>query len=360
MNTDSVMNSPGKDFLNDTEPSGTSRQKDVCIAVLLSNPHNFAALFNYLDLFEDKIRPEELVEMDSRISTLRFSILEEMVKKGQTLYRDILKLWHGRVTVMLGIEGQSQAMPTMPVRSLNYDSANYDRQANAVRDLNINAWTDEDGHLHSPVGLTSGEFMDKFKKQNKIVPIKTAVLFIGEEWDCARNLSEMFEMPDGFMKEVPTWPVKIIDPHTMSDEEIMNMDNNDMKFFMIVVKYVKDKQKMKEMITIRFKGVYISPQIGYITGVITNTKWLEDQFQERRDEWKESENMCLAFEEWEKEARMAGKAEGKAEGRVEGVSEERKRNVLSMHGRGFSAGSIADILVIEEKEVEEIISSLKA
>lgn len=57
---------------------------------------------------------------------------------------------------------------------------------------------------------------------------------------------------------------------------------------------------------------------------------------------------------------MAGKAEGKAEGRVEGVSEERKRNVLSMHSRGFSAGSIADILVIEEKEVEEIISSLQA
>ena len=44
----------------------------------------------------------------------------------------------------------------MPVRSLNYDSANYDRQANAVRDLNINAWKDEDGNFHSPKGLTSG------------------------------------------------------------------------------------------------------------------------------------------------------------------------------------------------------------
>ena len=82
MNTDSVMNSPEEKGLIDAEPSGTSRQKDVCIVILLSNPYNFGALFNYLDLFEDKIRPEELVEMDSRISTLRFSILEEMVKKG--------------------------------------------------------------------------------------------------------------------------------------------------------------------------------------------------------------------------------------------------------------------------------------
>ena len=74
--------------------------------------------------------------------------------------------------------------------------------------------------------------------------------------------------------------------------------------------------------------------------------------------------MCLAFEEWEKEARTEGKAEGiaegKLEGRAEGVNEERKRNVLSMHSNGFSVGSISDILAVEEKEVEDIIALLKA
>ena len=78
--------------------------------------------------------------------------------------------------------------------------------------------------------------------------------------------------------------------------------------------------------------------------------------------------MCLAFEEWEKEARTEGKAEGlaegiaegKLEGRVEGVNEERKRNVLSMHSKGFSVGSISDILAVEEKEVEDIVALLKA
>ena len=74
--------------------------------------------------------------------------------------------------------------------------------------------------------------------------------------------------------------------------------------------------------------------------------------------------MCLAFEEWEKEARTEGKAEGiaegKLEGRVEGVNEEQKRNVLSMHSKGFSVGSISDILAVEEKEVEDIVALLKA
>ena len=74
--------------------------------------------------------------------------------------------------------------------------------------------------------------------------------------------------------------------------------------------------------------------------------------------------MCLAFEEWEKEARTEGKAEGiaegKLEGRVEGVNEERKRNVLSMHSKVFSVGSISDILAVEEKEVEDIVALLKA
>lgn len=356
MNINTVIGSPEKNYLKDAKPSGISRQKDICMAVLLSNPYNFAALFNLLDIFDEKILPEDLEEMDSRISTLRFATFEEMVKKGQTLYRDILKLWHGKIRVFLGIESQSQAVPTMAIRSMNYDGANYDKQANAIGAYHTQEWKDGDNHFRVPEGLTSGEFLDKFTKEDHLIPIRTAVLFIGDEWDCARNLNELFKNPDGFMKDIPAWPVYIIDPHVMRDEEIMNMDNNDMKFFMTVVKYSKDKKKMKELIKTRFKDVYISPQMGYITGVVTNTKWLEELFKERRDEWKEDENMCLAFEEWEKEART----EGIVIGEKKGVNEERKRIIHSLLAKGSSLTEIANILAIDKKEVEEIVRLLKA
>ena len=53
-------------------PPGTSNEIDNCMAILLSNPRNFAALFNSLHIFQDKILPEDLAEMDSRLSVLRF------------------------------------------------------------------------------------------------------------------------------------------------------------------------------------------------------------------------------------------------------------------------------------------------
>ena len=78
--------------------------------------------------------------------------------------------------------------------------------------------------------------------------------------------------------------------------------------------------------------------------------------------------MCLAFEEWERKAKTAGRVEGKAEGRVEGIaegitkgiSEERKRNVLSMHGKGVSAEDISHLCNIPYEEVIDIISSSRS
>ncbi len=380
MRSNTMIQSPQKtyDFLAGSGPSGTARQKDICMAVLLSNPSNFAALFNSLHIFQEKILPEDLEERDSRLSTLRFAYFEEMVKKGQTLYRDIIKLWRtARAIVFLAMESQTQSVPTLPVRSLNYDAANYDKQIHAVRERNRKQWLNE-GKM--PIGLTPGEFMEKFTVDDALYPLVTAVLFTGEEWNCAKNLNEMFNIPDNFMKDIPSWPLHIINPHTMSDEEIMNMDNNDMKFFMSVIKYSKDKEKMKELIETKFKDVPISPQMGYIAGVITNMKWLENKFKEKRENWQEEENMCLAFDEWEMEIRAEGEAigkakgmvQGKAEGKAEGIAEgkaegiaeggakERQRNVLAMYGKGYSAKQIADILEIDLQEVEEIISAFRS
>ena len=65
------------------DPPATDRQIDTCMAILLSNPYNFASLLNALHIFHDKILPEDLMEMDSRQSTLRFKDFEEMEKKDE-------------------------------------------------------------------------------------------------------------------------------------------------------------------------------------------------------------------------------------------------------------------------------------
>lgn len=345
------------------DPPGTARQIDICMAILLSNPYNFASLFNALHIFHDKILPEDLMEMDSRQSTLRFKDFEEMEKKGQTLNRDNLKIWRGRIPVYLGAENESKADPTMVIRMLNYEAINYERQVSAIQDRNEKAWSD-DGQLHYPEELTAGERLSKFKKTDRVYPVVTAVLFTGDTWDCATNLNEMFTMPENHMSWIPSWPLHIVDAHKMSDEEIMAMDSNNMKFFMSMVKYSKDKNKMKEISEKYFKEFYISPQVAYLTGIVTKTSWIAEKYSDRKDETEESENMCKAFEDWEKEIReetsIIAFSNGRAEGEADGISEERKRNVLSMHSKGFSANDIAEILNLDSGEVKDIISLFRS
>ena len=355
-------------------PPGTSCDKDIAMAVLMRDPDNFASLINGTGFFAEKILPEDLVERDSRLASLRFADMERMKKKGQTLYRDVYKTWYGRYTFHVGLENASMSDPTLAVRNLNYDATEYHVQTVSKQRENRKKW--ENGKK----GLSNDEWLRKLEKTEPVEMLMTAVLFTGEEWDCASDIRDMIPVPDDYVKRKPTWPLEIINPHEMSDEKILAMESNDMKFFMGVVKYSKDSEAMKNFIDQYCNTFTVSPEIAYITGVVTNTKWLEEKYRWQRDEREESENMCLAFEEWERKARTAGRVEGKAEGKAEGIaegkaagiaegitkgitkgiSEERKRNVLSMHNRGFSAGSIADILVIEEKEVEEIISSLQA
>ena len=40
----------------------------------------------------------------------------------------------------------------------------------------------------------------------------------------------MIRVPDDYVKRKPTWPLEIINPHEMSDEKILAMESNDMKF----------------------------------------------------------------------------------------------------------------------------------
>ena len=51
---------------------------------------------------------------------------------------------------------------------------------------------------------------------------------------------------------------------------------------------------------------------------------------------------------------------GRVEGKAEGVGEERRRIVMAKYAKGYSAVETAEFLEIELKEVEDIISAIRA
>lgn len=205
-------------------PPGTSCDKDIAMAMLMRDPDNFASLLNATDFFAEKILPEELVERDSRLASLRFADMEKMKKKGQTLYRGVYKTWYGRYTFHVGLENASDSDPILAVRNLNYDATDYHVQTAAKEKENRRKWKEREK------GLTNGEWLRKFRKTDSIDMLVTAVLFTGEGWDCAKDVKDMFPVPDGYVKRKPSWPLLIINPFEMSDEKILAMESDDMKF----------------------------------------------------------------------------------------------------------------------------------
>lgn len=154
----------------------------------MRDPENFAALFNSLHFFKEKISPEDLVERDSQLMSLRFKDLERMKKKGQKLYRDVYKTWLGRFRVHMGLENASESDPTLAIRTLNYDATEYHIQMAAKQKENEKKWK-----VGMPNGLSDEEWLRKFKKTDSLELLVTAVLFTGQEWDCAKDIRDMFE-----------------------------------------------------------------------------------------------------------------------------------------------------------------------
>ena len=260
-----------KEQLKLVSPPGTSCDKDIAMAVLMRDPANFASLFNAMQFFKEKIRPEDLVKRDSKHASLRFEDMERMKKKGQTLYRDVFKTWVGKYKVHMGIENASAGDPTLAIRILNYDATEYHIQMAAKQKENRKKWKGK-----KEKGLTE-EWLRKLEKADSLEMFVTAVLFTGEEWDCARDIKDMIDVPDEYVRWKPSWTLQIINQHEM--KKILAMESNDLKFFVSVIKYSKDSETMENFIRQHCNTFEISPQIAYITGVMTEMKWLEEQYR---------------------------------------------------------------------------------
>ena len=160
-------------------------KKNTITKDYMSLPANFADCFNYY-LFqgEQVIKAEHLEPQDpAELTIIPTDVTDETVEK----YRDILKqcilMKDDRATyLLLGIENQSDIHYALPVKNMNYDALNYARQV---------AETAKE-HRDKKNIKSSGEFLSGFKKNNKLKPIISLVIYFGAgTWDGPRSLKEI-------------------------------------------------------------------------------------------------------------------------------------------------------------------------
>lgn len=207
----------------------------------------FADAFNFLIYDgEPVIKPEALHAVDTTEIAIPYG---HGARVPIQKYRDIMKIWaamqdEDAVYVLLGGEAQNRVHYAMPVRDMLYDSINYVSQVDEAKRSYRNHGEDagelsfEDGELK--IRLTQEEFLSGFRKDDKLIPVITAVIYFGpDEWDGPTSIHDMLKVPDERMlRVIPNYSINLIAPARIDDEDFDKF-NTDLGLAMKVIKYQK-------------------------------------------------------------------------------------------------------------------------
>ena len=222
---------------------------DIEAKQYLGKKDAFADAFNYL-LYsgEQVIDPDSLQEMDTSQITLPYGNNARLpVQK----YRDLLRIWEAmtdgkNIYVILGAEIQGKVHYAMPVKDGLYDWIGYSKQVEEARRSLKENNNNEDADLYAEDGvlkikLTSEEFLSGFRKTDKLIPIITAVLYIGAEpWDGPRSLFDMMDIEDErIIPFLNDYKLNIISAADMADSEFEKF-HTDLGLAMQIIKHQKD------------------------------------------------------------------------------------------------------------------------
>lgn len=253
----------------------------------LSDARRFSEIFNN-ELFEGRrmIRPECLTDMDPAELAQITEVHKEL--KFLERYRDCLKVHDGNtVLVILGVENQQYIDYAMPVRMLLYDALNYENQRRGIMNMH-----------EKKKDLTGDEYLGKFSKTDKIIPVISLLVYWGSEpWSGAKSLWEILDIPEELLQykdRIADYRMNMLDVHNM---ENLEQYDGELKALLGFVKYQKDKAALLEFVEDN-REVFqsIDTKTARAIRVLANAKELEPILKKENPD-KEGIDMCQALQD---------------------------------------------------------------
>lgn len=276
--------------------------KDTETKRYIANPDIFADAFNYL-LYNGRqvIQPTSLKPVDTtEVITPYGNDAKAPIQK----YRDNMKIWvamyDGKaVYVLLGSENQSHIHYAMPVKDMLYDGINYAAQVDAARASYKGFQFDENGVR---ITYTSGEFLSGFHKNDKLIPIITAVIYFGaEEWDAPMSIHEMLDVDPMLLPFIPDYRINLIAPARIDEDDFTSREHEG-KFhtgFGTLMQVIKH-QNEKAVADIIKQAPDVDPASADIIEEIANVKFKRVYTENG------GVNMCKGMELYTQESKVLG------------------------------------------------------
>jgi len=274
---------------------------NVAVRQFMRNKNRFADFYN-VKVFGGKqvVLPAELEEIDSESDIL----LEDKEDNTRTVqrYRDVVMRWKGSINLaILACENQAKVHYAMPVRNMIYDGLSY---ADQMKQL----W---DTHEGKDQKLTREEYMSRFRKEDKLIPVITLVWYYGTEpWDGSADLYGMFseytlpkEILDNF---VPNYKINLV---MAEDIEDVNHFRTDLQYIFGMLKCRKSKEKLVSFTNENSEYFHCVDGESYlaISELLHSEKLLKNSV--KREEMEDGVDMCKALEDLYQEGVEKGRQE---------------------------------------------------
>ncbi len=211
-------------------------RKDELHVRYLSVPYRFADLINGV-VFKGKqvILAADLDEYDTQTGIWKpNSTAKNSTKKQRDMVR---KVALGANFIVVGVENQEEVHYLMPVRVMGYDTSEYEHQASLISK-----------EVRKEKGLSASEYLSGFKKDSKLLPCITFVLYYGKEWDGSRDLHGLLDfsdMPSELVEYVANYSIHLIEVRKFEDTDVFKTD---LKLVFDFIKYSEDKNKLRKLV----------------------------------------------------------------------------------------------------------------
>ena len=279
---------------------------DIATKQYMSHRDVIADAFNFY-IYDGRqiIKPEKLQKIDTAEIFLPYGNDADIAVQKM---RDNLMLWEGvtdgnAVYVVLGTENQDKIHYAMAVKNMLYDSLQYAKQVEEAKSSYRNK------NKGAAIKLSSEEFLSGFRKEDKLMPVVTLVIYFGDKsWDGAKSVHDMFCVDDEqILKYVPDYKINLIEPIKVSDSEYEKF-KTDLGSVLQFIKHQSDDDGRWIKGKRRFQNV--EKEAVELINMITGANIAGNEKDEVVD-------VCRAWENSLKNAKDEGQREGRIAGQIE-------------------------------------------
>lgn len=275
-------------------------EKDLQKKGYFDDPERFADLINGVICSGKRvIQPSDLTDVDSQTGFYKeFPKVGNRGTQRKQRYRDLVrKVAFGVNFMIVGIENQEEVHYLMPLRSMSYDVAEYERQAASIR-----------RRVKRRKNITSAEFLSGFTRDSRLQPCVTLILYYGEEWDGARNLHSILDftdIPRELRDKVNDYHIHICEVRKFEDTDVFQTD---LKQVFDCIRYSEDKNKLYELVMNDPAYEKLDEDAYDVIAEYTN---MDDIMEVKQEEQKgDKVNMCGAIREMIEDGRQEGREQG--------------------------------------------------